>query len=134
MGGWAAYQYAIFGEAARQTPDIAADADPASGAWVYNQYSCGGWCVIGGTSLAAPPNAGIVNRANNRLSTWFGFAVDSQGFFYAGENTLLYSQLESATAYYKNFYDVTGGSNGCTVSASWDYCTGVGTPRDLLGK
>lgn len=128
------YQYPLFGENARATPDFAADADPASGAYVYNQYSCGGWCVIGGTSLSSPSLASIVNRANNRMSTWFGFSVDSYGYFYAGEHTLLYSQLPAATNYYQNFYDIVSGSNGCKVAASWDYCTGVGSPRDLIGK
>lgn len=134
MGPWADYQYPIFGEASRQTPDFAFDADPASGAWVYSQYGFGGWLPVGGTSLSSPALAGIVNRANNRLSTWFGYAVNNNGFFTNEENTLLYSQLPEATAYYVNFYDIKTGSNGCTVSASWDYCTGVGSPRDLLGK
>jgi hypothetical protein len=38
------------------------------------------------------------------------------------------------TAYKKNFYDVKAGSNGCAVGVQWDYCTGVGSPRGLLGK
>jgi len=134
MGPWADYQYPIFGKASRQTPDFAFNADPASGAWVYSQYGFGGWLPIGGTSLASPALAGIVNRANNRLSTWYGYSVNNNGFFTNEENNLLYSQLPAATAYYANFYDVVSGSNGCTVAPSWDYCTGVGSPRDLIGK
>ncbi len=134
MGPWADYQYPIFGKAARQTPDFAFDADPASGAWVYSQYGFGGWLPVGGTSLSSPALAGIVNRANNRLSTWYGYSVVNNGFFTNEENTLLYSQLPAATTYYANFYDIVSGSNGCKVAASWDYCTGVGSPRDLLGK
>jgi len=139
------YQYPIFGGgAARQTPDFAHDADPNSPVAIYAQYygQYYGVCTtyptcffgVGGTSVASPSLAGIVNRSSNKLSTWFGNYVDSYGFFYAGENTLLYSQLETATAYYKNFYDITTGSNGCTVTYQWDYCTGVGSPRGLLGK
>jgi kumamolisin len=137
------YQYPIFGEAARATPDIAGDADPASGVAVAALYygESEGVCSaepcffqVGGTSVSSPSLASIVNRANNRMSSWYGFSVDSYGFFYGGENTLLYSQIEGATAYYTNFYDVTTGSNGCTVTYNWDYCTGVGSPRGLLGK
>jgi kumamolisin len=134
MGPWADFQYPIFGQASRQTPDISFNADPASGVWIYNQYTYGGWGVVGGTSVSSPSLASIVNRANNRLSTWYGYDVVDNGWFTNEEATLLYSQLPSATNYYTNFYDVTAGSNGCTVSPSWDYCTGVGSPRDLLGK
>ena len=71
MGPWVNFQYAQFGESARQTPDIAADADPNSGAAVYCTYSsCGGpgpWYQVGGTSLASPLLAGIVNIAYNKL-------------------------------------------------------------------
>jgi len=46
----------------------------------------------------------------------------------------LYSQLAAANAYKTNFYDVKTGSNGVSAVASWDYCTGVGSPRGSLGK
>jgi|HubBroStandDraft_1064217.scaffolds.fasta_scaffold05476_3 subtilase family serine protease len=148
-GPWADYQYPIFDQASRQTPDLAFNADPASGVIVdslyYGEYY--GYCatqpclwIVGGTSVASPSLASITNRANNQLSTWFGYTVApppgyyNYGYFTNEENNLLYSQLPAATAYYTNFYDITTGSNGCSVTASWDYCTGVGSPRDLLGK
>ena len=56
MGPWVNFQYAQFGETARQTPDISADADPYSGVGVYCQY-CFRWRAVeqvGGTSLASP--------------------------------------------------------------------------------
>jgi hypothetical protein len=134
MGAWADYQYSLFGEAARRTPDLAFDSDPDSGVYFYNQYDCGGWCTVGGTSVASPSLAGIVNRSGNRLSTWFGYAVEGYGYYTNQENDFLYSQLPTAADYNKNFYDITSGSNGCKVSKSWDYCTGVGSPRGLLGK
>lgn len=142
-GPWADYQYPIFGEGSRQTPDLSFNADPASGVIVDSLYigEYYGYCnaepclwIVGGTSVSSPSLAGIVNRANNRQSTWYGFYVDGYGFFTNEEDTLLYSQMTTATAYYTNFYDVTTGSNGCTVTYNWDYCTGVGSPRDLLGK
>jgi subtilase family serine protease len=76
MGPWASYQYPIFGDGQggsftgyRHTPDLAFDADPASGVYIYSRYGAGGWTVLGGTSVASPSLAGIVNRAGNRLGT-----------------------------------------------------------------
>ena len=134
VGPWADYQYPIFGEAARSTPDFAADASCSSPVWIYNAYAEGGWALVCGTSVASPSLAGIVNNAANKLGTGTYYLNSSTGFYTAEEDNLLYSQLGTATAYPKNFYDVTTGSNGCTVAPLWDYCTGVGTPRALLGK
>jgi subtilase family serine protease len=118
--------------ASRQTPDFAFDADPASGVNVYNGYN-GGWFVVGGTSVASPSLAGIVNLANNRLGSYFLPPVNPAGYYTNEENNLLYAQLPARIGTV-NFYDVKTGSNGCTVRANWDYCTGVGSPRGLLGK
>lgn len=136
IGPWADFQYPIFGQSSsRTTPDFAFDADPASGAWVYSQYGLGGWSPVGGTSLASPSLAGIVNRAGNKLgSVFLTSATGGADWFSTWENNLLYAQLATATAYKANFYDVKTGSNGVSATASWDYCTGVGTPRGLLGK
>lgn len=134
MGPWADYQYPIFGEAARATPDFAFEADPASGVNVFSQFGAGGWLVVGGTSVASPALAGLVNLAGNKLGSNFSTQGGVSGGFYNNqENNLLYSQLPAAT-YSKNFFDVTQGSNKCTVGPGWDYCTGVGTPRGLIGK
>src|SRR5579872_457791 len=46
----------------RGVPDLAAVADPASGVWVYSTTNCSGWCIVGGTSLAAPLLAGMLNQ------------------------------------------------------------------------
>jgi kumamolisin len=132
-GAWADFQYPIFGEASRATPDLAFDADPNSGVYVYSRYN-GGWFIVGGTSVASPSLAGIINNAGNKLGSYFLPAVNPTGFFNGEENNLLYSQLPAVRARTANFYDVTTGSNGCFVGTSWDYCTGVGSPRGLLGK
>lgn len=135
MGPWANYQYPIFGQSARVTPDLSADADPASGAWVYSAYGIGGWGVVGGTSLASPSLAGMINRSANKLGTIFETSVTGNvDWFNAEENNLLYSQLPTALAYKTNFYDVTTGSNGASAVVSYDECTGVGTPRGVGGK
>ncbi len=135
MGPWVGYQYQLFGgypyaPAPRSTPDISFNADPASGAYVYDTYGYGGWVVVGGTSLSSPALAGIINAANNRL----GQAPPAGGKFYPGELGLLYSQLSTNLAYKNNFYDVTTGSNGVAAGAGYDQCTGIGSPRGKLGK
>ena len=132
-GPWADFQYPIFGESSRATPDLAFDADPASGVYVYSQYN-GGWYIVGGTSVASPSLAGIVNNAGNRLGSYFLPPAHAAAYLNNEENNLLYSQLSAVNARSANFYDVTTGSNGCFVGRSWDYCTGVGSPRGLLGK
>ncbi len=134
-GPWADYQYPIFGKANRVTPDLSFDADPASGVWVYSLYGAGGWVVVGGTSVSSPSLASIVNRAGNKLgSVFLTPATSGSDWFNNEENNLLYSQLGAAKAYKSNFYDVKSGSNGASAVVSWDYCTGVGSPRGLLGK
>lgn len=126
-GPWTNFQYPLFGQTSRRTPDVSANADPASGAWV--NYA-GGWYVVGGTSLAAPIVAGVVNNSANKL----GSAPSGGGYYSNMENNLLYAQLATAKEYGRNFYDVTTGSNGAAAGPGWDYCTGVGSPRGKFGK
>ena len=141
-GSWADYQYPIFGQAPRATPDMSFNADPNSGVVVYDCAYASGTCYfyqVGGTSVASPSLAGIVNNAGNKFGTGQINGATGHGYYSALENNLLYSQLGGAAAYVKNFYDVTTGSNtttSCTSNAGkeWDYCTGVGSPRTLLGK
>lgn len=130
MGPWTSYQYPQFGLNARGTPDLSFDADPASGVYMYDTYGYGGWLTVGGTSVASPSLAGIVNLSKNQL----GEAPIIGGYYTNQENNLIYSQLYSTTAYPANFYDVTTGSNGASAGKYWDECTGVGTPRGKLGK
>ena len=129
MGPWTDYQYAAFGQAARKTPDMSFNADPRSGVYVYD-YDNGGWYGVGGTSLSSPALAGIVNLTKQKL----GQTPPGGGYYNTEELNLIYSQLFTVTAYPKNFYDVKTGSNGVAAKAGWDYCTGVGSPRGLLGK
>jgi kumamolisin len=134
MGPWANFQFPIFGQGSRRTPDLSSNADPASGVYVYSGFN-GGWFIVGGTSVSSPSLAGIVNRAGNGLGSVFLTPVTGgNDWFNTEENNLLYSQLATASAYNANFYDVQSGSNGTPALPSYDLCTGVGTPRGLLGK
>ncbi|HEY6339294.1 MAG TPA: S53 family peptidase [Candidatus Sulfotelmatobacter sp.] len=131
MGPWTGYQYQTLGEVSRSTPDISFNADPASGVYVYDtDGTCTGFCTVGGTSVGSPAIAGIVNASNNRL----GQAALVTPWYDALENNLLYSQLNTHTAYVVNFYDVTTGSNGNAAGPGYDQCTGIGSPRGKLGK
>ena len=111
----------------RGVPDISSDADPDSGVWVMDsipvdgQGGPGSWWIVGGTSVASPTLAGIVNSA---------------GHFYAStdaELTTVYNNLGTA-----NFRDITQGScffyNGFFAGKGWDFCTGVGSVHGKGGE
>jgi hypothetical protein len=133
MGPWANYQYPIYGQANRATPDLAFDADPASGVYVLSAYN-GGWYIVGGTSLSSPALASIVNRAGDQLSSVsLNAATGGNAFFSAAEHNLLYAESPQRL-YTRDLYDVTTGSNGAAAVKGYDLCTGVGAPRGLDGK
>lgn len=106
----------------RGIPDFSFDADPNTGVSVYDSTSCqglSGWLVFGGTSVASPSLAGIVNLAGH-------FAPSSQS-----ELTTIYSN-ESNTS---DFRDVTSGKAGSFgAKAGWDFVTGVGSDQGTIGK
>ena len=107
----------------RAAPDIAAVADPNTGAIVYDSGN-GGWWLVGGTSLATPLSAGI-------------FAVDMQargGKFLHQINGDLYVRGCHGTGdcvapgqinpYF--FFDVLVGNNGFPAVPGYDLVTGMG--------
>jgi len=109
------------GSCARRTvADVSADADPDTGAAVYDSYSyqgASGWFQVGGTSLASPLIAATYALAGNAAS------------------------LNAGSTPYANpaaLHDVTSGSNGscggsylCTAKSGYDGPTGLGTPNGL---
>ena len=108
--------------AKRGVPDFSFDADPNSGVSVYDSTSCQGvseWLVFGGTSVASPALAGIVNLA---------------GHFYASSNTELttiYSNMSTSS----DFRDITSGTAGSfNATTGWDFVTGVGSNQGTNGK
>ena len=116
----------------RATPDISANADPWTAVWVYDTYQMQGdppcdlsngwycWWEVGGTSVATPLWAGIVNAAGS-------FSASS-----GAELTKLYGDSRS------DFNAVTSGScgwyAGWFASGNWNFCTGLGSPRSYKGK
>lgn len=115
----------------RGTPDFSSDADPNSGVWVYDTTPCNGvsgWLVFGGTSVATPSLAGIVNLASS--STGGSFSATNNG-----EQTRIYNCYANTTCYSAGYFDVTTGTVGrFSATTGWDFVTGVGTNRGLQGK
>ncbi|HXQ93562.1 MAG TPA: hypothetical protein VN864_00100 [Thermoplasmata archaeon] len=104
----------------RGVPDVAMDADPNSGVFIYDN---GGWftnggllaATIGGTSLATPMWAGVLSviaQSTGRAGAW-------APILYGAAKTLRYPDF---------FHDITSGSNGYSATGGWDPVTGVGTP------
>jgi kumamolisin len=100
------------GKSGRGVPDVAGDADPATG---YQIRVDGRQLVFGGTSAVAPLWAGLTALITQHLGHPVGYL-----------NPLLYSsQLANAGA----FHDITTGDNGAyQARQGWDPCTGVGSP------
>jgi kumamolisin len=103
------------GGTGRGVPDVAANADPATG---YQVLVDGKPYVIGGTSAVAPLWAALVARLAQRTGHRFGLL---QPLLYAGA-----AQGEVAPG----FRDITRGDNGAyEAAAGWDACTGLGVPN-----
>jgi kumamolisin len=93
----------------RGVPDVAGDADPATG---YRVRVDGKDFVIGGTSAVAPLWAGLIAVANQINGTQAGFIQPA-----------LYAKGQGA------FRDTVSGNNGgFGAGPGWDACTGLGTP------
>jgi len=93
----------------RGVPDVAGDADPATG---YNVRVDGETTTIGGTSAVAPLWAGLIALANAANGQNVGFV-----------NPALYGDP-------KAFRDITSGNNGAfSAGPGWDACTGLGSPN-----
>jgi len=105
----------------RAIADVAADADPATGAAVYDTTKYqgrSGWFTVGGTSLSAPLIAGVYALAGNAATVAYPASLP-----YANRSAL---------------HDVTSGSNGtcayvrmCKGLVGYDGPTGLGTPNGV---
>jgi kumamolisin len=111
---------------ARGVPDISFDSNPITGAWVFDstpvQGAGSGWFIVGGTSLAAPALAGIVNAAGSKLASS------------PAELSLMYSNMAVTTDFNDIRTDFCGPTAGFTGKLGWDPCTGIGSVKGKLGK
>jgi subtilase family serine protease len=125
------YQDVIFGTGAgyaRGVPDVALEGNPRTGVWVYDSYETpnylgvANWLIFGGTSVASPLMAGVVNHAGH-------FAAST-----AAEQTMIYGNDQLSP----NFRDIEYGScgyyEGWFAVPGWDPCTGIGSPYGNTGK
>jgi subtilase family serine protease len=106
----------------RGVADVSADANPNTGASVYDTTSYqgqSGWFQVGGTSLSAPLIGAVYALAGNAGTTSYPASIP-------------YGHTSS-------LHDVTSGSNGscsttmCKGAAGYDGPTGVGTPNGTGG-
>jgi kumamolisin len=121
----------------RGVPDISADANPITGVWVACGPGCGQppgtWYTVGGTSVSSPLVAAMTNGAGR-------FAPNT-----ASELRTIYANSDYPRfGPWRRFNNVvhgicgpfagyaTNNMNGW-VPPSWDYCTGVGSPKGLSG-
>jgi subtilase family serine protease len=118
---WQSFLTACAGK--RGTADVAADANPSTGAAVYDSVRYqgrSGWFQVGGTSLSSPLVAAVYALAGGLPA---GTTAASGLYGHLGESALL--------------HDVTSGSNGtcstimCKGVAGYDGPTGVGTPNGI---
>ncbi len=104
----------------RIVADVSADADPNTGAAIYDStryHGHTGWFEVGGTSLASPIIAGVYALAGG---------AEPQ------RNWVPYGSYDYAS----NLHDIIGGSNGscgvlnplCNAVSGYDGPTGLGTP------
>ncbi len=102
----------------RTVADVSADADPNTGAAVYDSNN-GGWVQVGGTSLASPLIASVYALTGTTTSVVRG---------------------STPYAHTSSLHDVASGSNGncggsylCTAVGGYDGPSGLGTPNGLGG-
>ena len=112
------------GGSCRAVPDIAYPADPSDGAVVAYSSAQGGWTAFGGTSVAAPTNAGL-------------FADTNQGCF--GQLGRVGPALYAAAGDGSTFTDITSANNDYTdtyggadfpAGPGYNLASGLGTPVD----
>lgn len=116
--GIPSYQSSVSGVTggARGIPDVSAVADPTTGVWVYEG---GSWWIVGGTSVASPVWAGIVNAA---------------GKFNTSSVAELQTIYGNAGGYNLIANGDCGPYEGYLAMAPWSFCTGHGSPSGLGNK
>jgi subtilase family serine protease len=110
------YQSGVTISSTRATPDVAFDANPSTGVYVYDTNN-GGWFQVGGTSLGSPAWAGLVAIVNQ------GRAVNGNSSLNGSD---LLAQIYKVSA--NDFHDITSGSNGYQAGPGYDFVTGRGSP------
>ena len=87
--------------------------------WIYDYPY---WYIVGGTSVAAPIWAGIVNSANS-------FSASSPT-----ELATVYTNNGNASVFADIVHGSCGPNQGYLTVTGWDFCTGAGSPVGKVGK
>jgi kumamolisin len=89
-----------------------------------------GWWIVGGTSASTPVLAAILNAASTASGH---FAQSTQA-----ELVRMYADYASEDRYSSAFWDITYGAcnyySGSFSGRGYDLCTGLGSPKGLMGK
>jgi subtilase family serine protease len=112
------YQEGVQITGKRTTPDVAYDANPGTGFWVYDSYNDGGdpWQVVGGTSAGTPQWAALIAIADQ------GRALEGLPSLNGATQTLPMLYQTSSAA----FHPVSGASP--SPSGNYNQTTGLGSP------
>ena len=122
-------------QGSRALPDVSADANPNTGLWVFDSFPTAGvsgptWWLVGGTSASTQVLAGILNAASTASGH---FAQSTQA-----ELARMYADSASEDKYSSAFWDITYGAcnyySGSFSGRGYDLCTGLGSPKGLMGK
>jgi len=105
----------------RGVPDLAFDSNPITGVWVLVSDQ-GGWYIVGGTSVASPALAGIINSTGS-------FATSSNA-----ELSTMYGNLGVAADFRDILSGFCGPYAGYSAVKGWDPCTGLGVDKAKKGK
>ncbi len=113
------YQEGVQTTGKRTTPDVAYDANPGTGFWVYDSFNDGGnpWRVVGGTSAGAPQWAALIAIADQ------GRALEGLPSLDGAAQTLPMLYQASSAA----FHQVPGGASP-SPSGNYNQTTGLGSP------
>jgi len=104
----------------RGVPDISADSNPETGVWVLDNFDPPFpgpvWYIVGGTSVATPTLAGIVNASGH-------LAPSSSAELFSLYNPRNFDSFNDIT------YGACGYYSGTFSGPGWDLCTGLGSPN-----
>ncbi len=123
-GGGPSQQETLASGKMRLTPDVALDADPATGVSVFDSSfvkrdgTSPGWLQVGGTSFSAPAWGALL-------------ALADEGRALHGRPALTVADIDAylaSTHDTRTLHDVTQGSNGYAAGPGYDLATGLGTP------
>jgi subtilase family serine protease len=108
----------------RGIPDVAFDADPNTGVYVYTSTPDegeSGWFQVGGTSFSAPAWGALIALADEGRVQPLSSSEALNAIYSTASTT-------GSSGYTTNFHDINSGSNGYNAESGYDLVTGIGSP------